>query len=656
MLHLPCHAGLAAALTLTAFTLPAQTWTEVGAGSTSTSSETPLGRGPLTSIQGTLAAGQAADIYLVHVDDPATFRASTAGGASFDTQLWVFDVDGRGLTFRDDDAGSGLSTVSGQFLGGGTVLIAVSEYDNDPLDSTGVELWNDTPYAIERQPDGPGAGNVFTQWSGTSATARPYTLTLAGASFAAEASPQDTQVAFAWIDASIPAATFVADVSYQHTPTGERIIANRLAPGRFRIDLPGHLSAFGNVQVTTNSSIHTTVVETFAPNNGKLGVWVNTVDLAGVAVDAPFQLVYRVGGRATDRTAYLMADQPTTASYPANPGYAFNGNRGVPTIARLGVGYYSVTLPGLATVISAPGHVQVSPITINTLALRRAQVVAWAPVGADLVVQVQTKDGAGSPVDETFLLAYTETAADQPAHLGSGAFVWAHDPTAPSYAPSFNYTASNGTAGPHAPITITRSATGTYAVTLPDHNQAFGVPMVSLHGATPGNATTTFWTTAAGGGTVIDVECRDAAGALADRTFLLQWTSAYPAGTPARNEVVGAGCNGSTLLGATRPVLGGSWQLELANVAPTAVVPFTLLSTTDPGLPLDGLGMPGCVLHADLNLLVVFLGNPAATVAVPNLAALLGVTLMAQGGALDPTQNAFGAGLSNAIRGVIGDV
>lgn len=656
MLHLPFRAALPAALALTAIALPAQTWTEVGAGSTSTRSETPLGSGPLTRIQGTLAAGQSADIYLVRIDDPVTFRASTAGGATFDTQLWIFDVDGRGLTFRDDDASSSQSTVSGQFVSGGTVLIAVSEYDNDPLDSTGAELWNDTPYAIERQPDGPGAANVFTQWSGTSATVLPYTLTLAGASFATEPSPQDTQVAIAWIDASIPAATFVADVTYQHTPTGERILANRLAPGRFRIDLPGHLSAFGNVQVTSNSSIHTTIVETFAPNNGKLGVWVNTVDLAGLAVDAPFQLVYRVGGLATDRTAYLLADQPTTANYTANSGYAFNGNRGVPTIARVGVGYYSVTLPGLATVASAPGHVQVSPITINTLALRRAQVVAWAPVGADLVVQVQTKDGAGSPVDANFLLTYTETAADQPAHLGSGAFVWANNPTAPSYTPTVNYTASNGTAGPHAPITITRSATGTYAVTLPDHTQAFGVPMVSLYGSTPGNATTTFWTTPAGGGTVIDVECHDAAGALADRTFLLQWTSAYPAGTPARNQVVDAGCNGSTLRGATRPVLGGSWQLALANVAPTAVVPFTLLSTIDPGLPLDSLGMPGCVLHADLTVLTVFLGNPAVVLALPNSATLLGFTLMAQGGALDPTQNAFGAGVSNAIRGVVGDV
>ena len=116
MHHLPRRAVLAAAVALTTFSLPAQTWTEIGAGATWTRSETPLGSGPLARIQGSLAPGQSADVYLVRIDDPATFRASTAGGASFDTQLWIFDVDGRGITFRDDDVGSAQSTVTGRVV------------------------------------------------------------------------------------------------------------------------------------------------------------------------------------------------------------------------------------------------------------------------------------------------------------------------------------------------------------------------------------------------------------------------------------------------------------------------------------------------------------------------------------------------------------
>ena len=108
--------------------LSAQTRTEsaTGAGQTWSTSETPLGSGPLTRIQGTIAAGRSADIYLVRIDDPATFRVSSIG-SGFDTQLWMFGVDGRGIAFRDDDPGSTQSTLSGQFSGAGSVLIAVSQ-------------------------------------------------------------------------------------------------------------------------------------------------------------------------------------------------------------------------------------------------------------------------------------------------------------------------------------------------------------------------------------------------------------------------------------------------------------------------------------------------------------------------------------------------
>lgn len=62
------------------------------------------------------------------------------------------------------------------------------------------------------------------------------------------------------------------------------------------------------------------------------------------------------------------------------------------------------------------------------------------------------------------------------------------------------------------------------------------------------------------------------------------------------------------------------------------------------------------MLHTNLTLLGVFLGNPALALNVPNSPSLLGALLHAQGGAFEPTLNAFGAGFGNGIRGVIGDV
>jgi hypothetical protein len=255
-----------------------------------------------------------------------------------------------------------------------------------------------------------------------------------------------------------------------------------------------------------------------------------------------------------------------------------------------------------------------------------------------------------------FLLSYSETAASQAPHLGSGAHLWANNPTASSYAPDTFFQSSNGTNAPAAPITIARAGVGIYDVVLPAHLESSGVPTVGIYGAASGVASVRDWVSTPAGGTTIRVECKDANYNLSDRQFVLQFTSARPAGTPARNDVVGGSCNGSTLRGISRPHLGGTWQLALDNVPPAATLPFTIVGAGNPGLPLDGLGLPGCVLNAELTLLTVFGGNPAYSLSVPNSLSLVGAVLHAQGGAFEPTLNPFGAGLTNAIRGTVGDV
>ncbi|MBL8723570.1 MAG: hypothetical protein JNK49_05955 [Planctomycetes bacterium] len=658
MRHLLCRSAVLAASLLLPFALSAQTWTETaaGAGQTWSTSETPLGSGPLTRIHGTIAAGRAADIYLVRVDDLATFQVSSVGGASFDTQLWMFGVDGFGLAHRDDDVGSTQSTLTGLGpWGPGTVLIAISEYDIDPLDQGGNQLWNDTPFDTERWPDGPGAANSFTQWSGASTVARPYTLTLRGASYAAELNPADPQVAFAWVEN--PSTTGPApNVSYQHTPSGELIVTERLGVGYCRVLLPGNLRDGGNLQVSPaefpGAGNFVAVVETFLSIPGKLLCEVKTFDAAGQPVDGDFNLVYRVGGRPTDRTAYLWASDPTSASYTPATNYAFNGNRGNATIVRTGLGAYTVTLPGLGT-ITTGGHVQVSPIATNLAS--RAQVEGWGASGADMRVFVRTFDGAGNAADRMFLLHYTEAAAVQAPNLGSGAHLWANNRTAASYVPSLFYQDSNGNNAPVAPISITRAGVGTYDVMLPTHLDIFGVPTVGIYGGTPGGARVRDWVPTAAGGTSVRIECTDINYNLADQQFVLQFTSARPAGAPARNEVVGGGCNGSTLRGITRPRLGTTWQLALVDVPTTAVLPFTIVGFGNPNQVLDNQGMPGCVLHADLTVAVIG-ANPAYSLNLPNAAGLLGLPLHVQGGAFQATLNPRGVGLSNAIRGVVGDV
>ncbi len=83
----------------------AGTWDEVGdapAWPGATSWQSTVGFGPLTAIRGTtsLALGDLVDAYGITITDPVDFYATTSaltdpnGTASFDTRLWLFNVDG----------------------------------------------------------------------------------------------------------------------------------------------------------------------------------------------------------------------------------------------------------------------------------------------------------------------------------------------------------------------------------------------------------------------------------------------------------------------------------------------------------------------------------------------------------------------------------
>ena len=171
------------ALTAT-FAVNAQTWIEVNAGQLPATAEVPLGVGALTQIDGNLDTGNDVDMYKIRVADASTFTCSSVGGATWDTQMWMFDTAGNGISFKDDD-GPLQSTLTGQFLSGPqTVLIAISRYDNDAIDSNGDQIWNDTPFNLERQPDGPGAANPVDDWNnGAFGTAGSYSLFLTGAEY-----------------------------------------------------------------------------------------------------------------------------------------------------------------------------------------------------------------------------------------------------------------------------------------------------------------------------------------------------------------------------------------------------------------------------------------------------------------------------------------
>ena len=81
-----------------------QIWQEIGdAGDLPGTAQRIQHIAPLDFIQGNIdvAAGDnQIDLYCIEITDPASFSASTwsdGGGASFDTRLWLFDANGRGV-------------------------------------------------------------------------------------------------------------------------------------------------------------------------------------------------------------------------------------------------------------------------------------------------------------------------------------------------------------------------------------------------------------------------------------------------------------------------------------------------------------------------------------------------------------------------------
>jgi hypothetical protein len=166
-------------------------WEELGegrsdAGDLPSTGQTPTGTDPFNALGGNIESSSDADMFLINICDAANFGATTVGNGTFgDTQLFLFDSAGLGITSNDDSQGTAQSTITSAFIPGtGNYYLAVSRYNLDPVEETGALIWNNTPFGTERQPDGPGAGGAIAGWTGTFASTGDYQVTFAGTCFA----------------------------------------------------------------------------------------------------------------------------------------------------------------------------------------------------------------------------------------------------------------------------------------------------------------------------------------------------------------------------------------------------------------------------------------------------------------------------------------
>lgn len=146
--------------------------------------QAPCKVGPLHVITGTNGANDA-DLYKITIDTPASFSASTCGGAGFDTQLFLLDANGRGIACNDDVCAAQSTITNALVTTAGVYYLAVSNYDRDPVSLGGLIFPNGS--SGQNGPTGPGGALPIVGWSGTVAAGGAYTITLTGCSHAAAA-------------------------------------------------------------------------------------------------------------------------------------------------------------------------------------------------------------------------------------------------------------------------------------------------------------------------------------------------------------------------------------------------------------------------------------------------------------------------------------
>jgi len=174
------------------------TWTESGdAGDLPGTAQATVGSGALDAIEGSILDEADQDMFLVLIEDPEAFSASTNNAGTNleldnDTQLFLFDAQGFGVLANDDDPDdflTFLSTTPAGSLNGpaGTYLLAVSIFDNDPI-SVGGEIFPDEPADDVVGPTGPGGVGPVSAWDvdPVPPDSGPYRIELTGVTFAPE--------------------------------------------------------------------------------------------------------------------------------------------------------------------------------------------------------------------------------------------------------------------------------------------------------------------------------------------------------------------------------------------------------------------------------------------------------------------------------------
>lgn len=166
-------------------------------------------------------------------------------------------------------------------------------------------------------------------------------------------------------------------------------------------------------------------------------------------------------GTAPSDSAWVVVRSPSLAGYTPAARDRSNSAGGAITVARLGTGYWDVTLPGQAAAATDNGgHVQVTALgSVPAI----CYVAQWVSAGPDIVATVGCDAVGGGPVDSAFSLGWVHESYDA-GFNPTLAYLYLDDPSAASGTPLLTY--QHNVAG-GGPITFTSPRAGDHRFTVP---------------------------------------------------------------------------------------------------------------------------------------------------------------------------------------------
>lgn len=208
--------------------------------------------------------------------------------------------------------------------------------------------------------------------------------------------------------------------------------------------------------------------------------------------------------------AWVVARNPSAASYIPAARDRGNSAGGVNTVTRTGTGRYTVEMPLVGS--GESGIVQVTPLASTP---RLCRVEEWLAVAGAELVFVRCFTRSGDPANSAFSLNYLNVSgivSSGPSRIG---YVWADQEAAADYTPDTSYSYNSDPSDPTN--TIHRDGTGSYFVSLPALGSNRGDVQVVAYGATAACRVIEWGNE--GGTMVVHVRCRDIAGAPVDSRF-----------------------------------------------------------------------------------------------------------------------------------------